>query len=591
MIFWISAGIYFLLAVVFFCSYYNYSLPKEKMIQKKRFRKRRPLLKEAAERIVERSYPIYRKKAQKAKGFGISVTVLLVLESVIIIGQLVFANGAYSKIEVCVWENETLGTSVDPVSFMNEVEKGSIDGSEDGQEGTSGTADGESPNPVSFMNEAGKGSIDGSEDSQEGTSEAGGSESVVREVAGGSERDALQGKEDDIEMQEDLTAVDDQGNSEAATGGNPQGDNQNAVTVGSGPDSSGETKEQENDEKRENTVGRESSNRQESGENSASIGMTIEDNADDDEVTEGDKTDSISYDFSPLRLWGPYEFGERVTGQDLINMQNMVDEYFANMKYMDMFEEILGEMPEPTDEDYGDYDDVLERIEEFKSEKESNPDLLSASKYFANTKDRLFLYKENRNNNVLEQAAISAESAVEEEQLGSSKGYANYINYDRTGIVTFCYVLGLDLEEYDSGTKGDVKYRIGKLMYKPAANMVHIIFNDKCYALCSSYIILGDVFENWSPEQKYAVEIPFYYLSVCRDLLDIMEPGEARKEVCINAVNAYYRFMKSGEANPDNSTYVKYAADAYEKQQYAETVYASEILGEQEQMQDENNTN
>ena len=94
-------------------------------------------------------------------------------------------------------------------------------------------------------------------------------------------------------------------------------------------------------------------------------------------------------------------------------------------------------------------------------------------------------------------------------------------------------------------------------------------------------MILGDVFENWNPEYKYIVEIPFYYLSVCVDLIKVMEPGEARKEVCNNAMEAYNKFVKIGEERPDNLTYVKYAGDAKEKVSYAERIFMTEVNMEQ----------
>ena len=86
--------------------------------------------------------------------------------------------------------------------------------------------------------------------------------------------------------------------------------------------------------------------------------------------------------------------------------------------------------------------------------------MLSATKYFGNALDNLFLYKENQNNEALEQAGISAEGAVEKEEFSTSEGYDNYINYDRIGVIIFSYIYGLDLEKYDSGTREDFKYRM-----------------------------------------------------------------------------------------------------------------------------------
>jgi hypothetical protein len=39
---------------------------------------------------------------------------------IVSITKMMFFNEFYNKIEVCVWKNETRGTSIDPVSFIYE---------------------------------------------------------------------------------------------------------------------------------------------------------------------------------------------------------------------------------------------------------------------------------------------------------------------------------------------------------------------------------------------------------------------------------------------------------------------------------------
>lgn len=302
-----------------------------------------------------------------------------------------------------------------------------------------------------------------------------------------------------------------------------------------------------------------------------------EDSTIDNEPNKNGGQISVSYDYSPLFFWSPYEFGDHVRGQDLINIKNDIGDYFTDKKYEDIFNEIIASFEENEDYENCTEKAILEKIDNFKVEKDLNQDLLSAAKYFTNAMDNLFLYKENKNNEVLEQAAISAEGAVEKEQFGTSEGYDSYIRYDQIGVILFSYLYGLDLETYESGTKDDLKYRIGKLIYKPAANLLYISQGEKYYSLCGSYVILGDAFENRNPENKYAVEIPFYYLSVCTDLVKVMEHGEARKEVCNNAMKAYEEFVKIGEEHSDNLTYVTYADDAEEKLHYVEQEFASEV--------------
>lgn len=591
MLFWILVIVYFLLASISFASYFYFAMPKKKKIRRKRCRSKRKLPKEVAERIVENNLSIYKKKAKGSMCLGIFFVILLFI---VLTVKILFPNKSYNKYEVRVDKNEKLGTSVDPISFMDEVDdSGNASHKDEGEAGNNEEIkdeDGDSGVIIQAENK-----IIGNESTQ-----------------GENNDNIMDGVERNDDSDENVHKVDDQTGSdtdeiekEVNNSKNTQeGKNASSNIVEETEDISSDEKpkkidntENKADIKKEDNfmraegIGEERSSMEEgvdisaSGNTQSESGNNIDSSMDIGEGIinggigeEGD--DSILYDYSPLLLWGSYEFGALVRGQDLANIENRIEEYFDNEEYVSMFGEIL----ETLNDDYKVYSEeaVLNRINSFKQEKDLNPDLLSATKYFTNAMDNLFLYKENKNTDVLEQAAISAEGAVEKEQLIISEGYNNYITYDKTGIIIFCYVSGLDLEKYDSGTKEDIKYRIGKLLYKPVANLLHISSVEKYYSLCSSYVILRDVFEERNPECKYVVEISFYYLSVCVDLIEVMEPGEARKEVCKNAINAYDKFKEDGEKYPDNLTYMKYATDAYEKLQMVEQEYALEIEREQD---------
>ena len=593
---WISVIIYFSLAAVSFVRYSYYTMPKEKMVKRKTSRRKRRLTKEAAEKIVEKNFPIYEKKARKSRNLGVIFLVLFGVMLIASIAKILFFNESYNKIEVCVWKNETMGTSIDPISFM--YEENSNSASEDEDDNNAGMPQGE----------AGKGAETAGENrDEEGMQSEEGNSVITNEPeddvdtaksiqAEGKDKDGLTaGAEDDIRDNGEESKED--GNSIEKTEGKDGGtDSSTAVKDGTSSKENVEESGTGNyvDNKTEETSGyqkggqsgdsvdtkQEDSNSSEdtrTGEEGSINGMDAgEDSIIDIDPNKGKEQGSVSYDYSLLFFWGPYEFGDSVREQDLINIKNDIEEYFTDEKYNDIFNEIVASFEENEDYKNCTEEAILEKIENFKLEKDLNPDLLSAEKYFTNAMNNLFLYKENKNNEVLEQAAISVEGAVEKEQVSPSEGYDSYIRYDQTGVILFSYLYGLDVETYESGTKNDLKYRIGKLIYKPVANLLYINLGEKYYSLCGAYVILGDAFENWDQENKYAVEIPFYYFSVCTDLVKVMEHGEARKEVCNNAMKVYKAFEKIGEEHPDNSTYVMYAGDAEEKLHYIEQEFALE---------------
>lgn len=276
----------------------------------------------------------------------------------------------------------------------------------------------------------------------------------------------------------------------------------------------------------------------------------------EDSETSSDSTDIIPepYDYSPLFIYGSYEYEGFISEKDITNMKHMYKTFMDNKTYLSLLESV--------GKDYGNYSEIRNRINDFDEEKHLNSDVLTSKEYFQNAMDRLFCYERKKNAEILEQSAISAEGAVECEEVGISGGYNNYIIYTKFAVIEFFCVLDYDLETYDSGYKEDIEYRIGKLLYKPSANLKNISSNEKFYSLCSSHVILREAFENSSLDSKYTVEIAYYYLEVCADIANNMESGDARDDICLEAIKAFDEFEKRGEKYPDNLTYINYREDA-----------------------------
>ena len=121
----------------------------------------------------------------------------------------------------------------------------------------------------------------------------------------------------------------------------------------------------------------------------------------------------------------------------------------------------------------------------------------------------------------------------------------------------FCYVLAQNPESYDSGTAGDVKYRIGKIMYKPFLNLKQLDRNDRYYSLCCSHVFLKDAFHSCNEMSGYAIEAAYYYTVNCKDLVMCMEADDV-ENVATECSDAYTRFLELGISNPDNPTFKKY---------------------------------
>lgn len=139
-------------------------------------------------------------------------------------------------------------------------------------------------------------------------------------------------------------------------------------------------------------------------------------------------------------------------------------------------------------------------------------------------------------------------------------------------VIRLSCVLGSEYNQYDSGGEEDVKYRIGKAMYKPAANLKGLTNTERFYSLCSSYVILKDAFDHSSLDSNYSVEIAYYYLMVCTNVAEVMEPGQC-EDIYMRGMAAYYQFELRGKRYPDNLTYIKYRDEAECAREHLNEIY------------------
>jgi len=261
------------------------------------------------------------------------------------------------------------------------------------------------------------------------------------------------------------------------------------------------------------------------------------------------------YDFSPLCIFKPYAFEDTITRQDLENIRTMYNTFMDSKDYNNMLN-----IPE---DDYGNYSDIIQEIEAFDERAKSNSDIITSEELYQNVQNRLFCYGQNNNIKNLEQAAISAEGAVEKEVISVSGSYNNYIKYAKTGAIIFLCVSDSEQTEYESGTAADVRYRGAKLLYKPSANLLKIESEERYYSLCSAYVVSQDAFSSSTPECNYAVAIAYYHLKICSDLVDYIEPGEFRDEICREALGVHTEYKRRLE-NSNISLYQDFEKDAAE---------------------------
>ncbi len=292
----------------------------------------------------------------------------------------------------------------------------------------------------------------------------------------------------------------------------------------------------------------------------AETDITVSDEKDASEYIDSDITVNLEeisgYYAEYLHFCGPYDFDGMITRGDIDNMKLLLDAFYTEEKYLE-YEHFAEEE---------DADIVRDRIYFFDEQYATNHEQLMAEDYFQNSCDRMRLFQNSGNVEGVEQAAISAEGAVECKLMKDGEDYAEWFMYISTSVAEFEHALSFYSDTYYSGTLADLRYRMGKMLYKPAVNLKNISEEDESYSLCMAYIFLEEAFKEGT-SKKYEIEIDYYYLLVCVDIAERMPEAEA-EEICREAVAAYDAFLVDGENDPENTTYVKYrdnAEDAYEK--------------------------
>ncbi len=290
----------------------------------------------------------------------------------------------------------------------------------------------------------------------------------------------------------------------------------------------------------------------------AEMGQEHDDNIEETlNLGENNGNEKKMFNFDDLYFYGRYEFGEYITMKDIRNMKDKIDSFNIEEISLKLKEKIdsLGNNSE-------DIEDIRKRIKNFDYDKKFNESVLTDELYYKNALDRLYFYIHEGLTEYLEQAAISAEGAVEEIQIKEYNDYISYIQYIEISCLAFFEVLNLNPSRYASGSEIDVKYRIGKLLYKPVANLEDISRNDRFYLLCSSYIIFDEAIQNSTYKNTYSVEMAYYYLKVCVDLIGKMNEEEEQQLIKEQGIWAYREFLKRGELNLDNKTFKKYKEEA-----------------------------
>lgn len=265
--------------------------------------------------------------------------------------------------------------------------------------------------------------------------------------------------------------------------------------------------------------------------------------------------------FSRICVLGLYDFGDKITAADLQNFDNMYIEYWKD-------DASRWKIDIPT-EDH-DSSTVNQRIDEFDQKKMNMSDTLTASDYILNAEDRIYTYTRTENIHMLEQAGISAEGAVEVEVIAENGDYSDMFYDIFLATNCFCYVLAQNPESYDSGTAGDVKYRVGKIMYKPFLNLKELDRNKQLYSLCCAHVFLKDAFNLYNEMTEYSIETAYYYTVNCKDIVGCMLSDDI-EFVAQECSRAYTRFLELGLQHPDNLTFVKYKDEAKKAYDYVES--------------------
>lgn len=250
----------------------------------------------------------------------------------------------------------------------------------------------------------------------------------------------------------------------------------------------------------------------------------------------------------------------------------MYNTFCADKVYVSMLE-----LPE---DNYGKYNEILEEIKLFDENLLANGQLVTSEELYHNAMNRLFCYKQKGDVKNLEQSAISAEGAMEKEDIAISGSYNNYIKYTKTTVVNFFCVLDFDSQEYESGTEADIKFRIAKALYKPSTNLLSITSDERYYSLCSAYLASKEALELSDSECNYAVDIAFYHLKICADMASYMEPCEKRNQICREASGAYALLTSRIEAS-GKTIYNTYQTEAKQLSEITDRLLEENIENEE----------
>ncbi len=267
------------------------------------------------------------------------------------------------------------------------------------------------------------------------------------------------------------------------------------------------------------------------------------------------------YDYSHLMIFGKHLFGEYITPSDLENMKSRYNDYWRSQEYWDMLE-----IPSDGIVNIVELDS---RIGVFDEEVSSGVSK-TAEEHFRNAEDRLYRYSiKNEDVSFLEQSAISCENAVECKNPTNLDEYNSLFTYIRAAVIRFSCVLDKGCEPYDSGKDNDIKYRMGKVLYKPVAVNLGLTRSERYYSLCSAYVVLKDAFDYSSLDSKFAVEVAYYYLLVCNDIVHAMEPDQS-EEMKNRIKLAYYQFRE--RMNEKQGSFTYYNSYLYEAEKVMENL-------------------
>lgn len=274
----------------------------------------------------------------------------------------------------------------------------------------------------------------------------------------------------------------------------------------------------------------------------------------DEEVVVGKEIIETEKDlYEVLRIFGEYRFENYVKKEDLNYFQEKCEEYFESRNLEEVCN--LSEEEEKV---------IQDRIKSYDQALASHESLLS-EEHMQNSNDRWEMFVRDGNLGMLEQSAVSAEAAVQEEEVDEEFSREDFYQFIRVTVDRFRLRLDYNMDNCASGEKSDLQYRIGKVLYKPVANLNIEERQNKYYSLCTVYSILKEACNNSKEDSLYAVETAYYYFLVCVEVIKNMEdvPEEVKEEM----IKAHDLFENRGKCHSGNRTYKKYR-DSAEKIRY-----------------------